>query len=315
MLDPVRNRGAGAIGVDVGGSKIEAIAIATDGRESWRQRRATPQGDYEGTLRTVAELVVAARAALGGGACTIGLGTPGSATAAGTIKNANSTCLNGRPFQRDVEALLGQPVRVQNDANCLALSEATDGAGAGAPVVFAAILGTGVGGGIAVHGRVLTGPNGLSGEWGHVPLPWRGPDDPEWDCYCGQRGCLETLLSGPALANDHQQRHGGGADTAAAIAAAAAAGDAACNATLARYEDRLARALAQWTNVLDPDVIVLGGGVSRIARLYTNVPRLMRRHVFAAGSHEPPTIRLVPSQHGDSSGVRGAAWLWRDTGR
>ncbi len=300
-----------AVGVDLGGTKIEAVALAPDGRELWRRREPTPQGHYDGTLQTIAQLVAAARAAIGGCACTIGLGTPGSSTGTGTIKNANSTCLNGRPLQRDVEALLGQPVRVQNDANCLALSEATDGAGAGAAVVFAAILGTGVGGGLAVHGRVLSGPNGLCGEWGHVPLPWRTAADPEWDCYCGQRGCLETLLSGPGLARDHAQLHGG-ARTAAVIAAAAAGGDAACLATIARYQDRLARALAQLVNVLDPDVIVLGGGVSRVEPLYATVPQWMRRHVFAAGSTEPPVVRLVASQHGDSSGVRGAAWLWRD---
>jgi fructokinase len=299
-----------AIGVDVGGTKVEAIALARDGRELWRRREATPAGDYDGTLRTIAALVAAARAAASAD-CTVGLGTPGSVTAAGTIKNANSTCLNGRAFPRDVERLLGQPVRIANDADCLALSEATDGAGAGAPVVFAAILGTGIGGGIAVQGRVRQGPNGLRGEWGHNPLPWHGADDPVWECYCGKRGCIETLLSGPGLARDHRERHGG-ALTAAAIARAVASGDAACAATIARWEDRLARAFAAVVNLLDPDAIVLGGGLSRIERLYRNVPTAMRRHVFLAGSPEPPQIRLVASMHGDASGVRGAAWLWRD---
>jgi fructokinase len=210
----------------------------------------------------------------------------------------------------DLERALGQPVRIANDANCLALSEATDGAGAGADVVFAAILGTGTGGGIAVHGRVLTGPNGLCGEWGHNPLPWAGPDEPVWDCYCGQRGCIETLLSGPAMGKEHALRHGGSLD-AAAIARGAAAGDAGCNATLTRYESRLARALAQVINLLDPDVVVLGGGLSRIERLYRNVPAQWGAHVFAAGSKEPVRTRLVASRHGDASGVRGAAWLWR----
>lgn len=299
-----------AIGVDVGGTKLEAIVLAADGRELWRQRVPTPQGDYDGTIAAIAALVANARAHLGGAACTIGVGTPGSVAAAGVMKNANSTCLNGRPLPRDLEQALGQPLRIANDANCLALSEATDGAGAGAPVVFAAILGTGTGGGLAVHGRVLTGPNGLCGEWGHNPLPWGTVDDPLLDCYCGQRGCLETVLSGPGLARDHGRRHGG-ERSAEAIAGAAAAGDIDCLATLQRYESRLARAFAAVINLLDPDVIVCGGGLSRIDRLYREVPRLWSRHVFAAGSRELPRTRLCMSRHGDSSGVRGAAWLWR----
>ncbi|MBK8096404.1 MAG: ROK family protein [Planctomycetes bacterium] len=294
-----------AIGIDVGGTKLEALVLA-DGRERWRRRVPTPAGDYDGTVRAIAGLVAAARSELQFATCTIGCGTPGSVTAAGTMKNCNSTCLNGRPLPRDLAGVLGQPIRIANDANCLALSEATDGAGAGAEVVFAAILGTGVGGGIAVRGQVLTGPNGLAGEWGHVPLPWRTDADPEWPCYCGQRGCLETLLSGPSLARDHSCH---GAGDAAAIAAAAAGGDPAALATLDRYCDRLARACAQLVNLLDPDVIVLGGGVSKIAALYESAAALLPRHVFAASATDPVRTRLLPALHGDSSGVRGAAWL------
>jgi fructokinase len=262
-------------------------------------------------LEAVAGLVDSARQASGHAQVTIGVGTPGSLNADGLIKNANTLCLNGRALQRDLAALVGQPVRVANDANCLALSEATDGAGAGAGVVFAAILGTGVGAGIAVHGRVLRGPNGLAGEWGHNPLPWADADDPRPACYCSQSGCIETLLSGPALGRDHAL-HGGGLLDAEAIAAAAAAGDASCRATLARWQTRLARALAQVINLLDPDVIVLGGGLSRIDSVCLEVPRLWQRWVFSGGQRDPVRTALLPSRHGDSSGVRGAAWLWRE---
>ncbi len=304
-------RTANAIGVDLGGTKIEALALDESGLERWRRRVPTPAGDYEATLDAIGALVRAARAALAGADCSVGIGTPGSLDAHGLLKNSNSTCLNGRPLQRDLEARLGQGVVLANDANCLALSEATDGAAAGAPVVFAAILGTGVGGGIAVHGRVLVGPNALAGEWGHNPLPWADPErDPEPACYCGQRGCLETLLSGPALARDHALHHGGALD-AREIALRAARGDAAAIASFERYESRLARALAAVINLLDPDVIVLGGGLSRVERLYGAVPRLWSAHVFAAGAHAPVRTRLLPAQHGDSSGVRGAAWLGR----
>ena len=300
-----------ALGIDLGGTKIEAVLLSAQGQELWRRRISTPQGDYAGTLDAVASLVQAARA-VAGGRCSIGLGTPGSATPEGLMKNANSQCLNGRPLQADLERLLGQPVRLANDANCLALSEATDGAGAGAPVVFAAILGTGTGAGIAVHGRVLVGPNGLAGEWGHNPLPWAVPgEDPAFDCYCGRRGCIETLLSGPGLAREH--RHfGGAALTAAQIAQAAAQGDAACQATLQRYAGRLARALAGVINLLDPDVIVLAGGLSQLPMLYDAVPRLWGRWVLSGGLQDDVRTRLVPSRHGDASGVRGAAWLWRE---
>ncbi|MBT9595022.1 MAG: ROK family protein [Vitreoscilla sp.] len=299
-----------AIGIDLGGTKIEALVLDEHGAERWRRRIATPAGDYGATVQAVAGLVAQARSDLSLHEASIGVGTPGSQTPQGLIKNANSTCLNGRPLQRDLEALLAQPVRLANDANCLALSEATDGAGAGAAVVFAVILGTGSGAGIAVHGRVLTGPNGLAGEWGHNALPWAGPADPRWACYCGQAGCIETLVAGPGLARDHG---GPGAASAVQIAAAAAAGDPLAQATLARHAERLARALSQVINLLDPDVIVFGGGLSRMAHLYTEVPRLWSRHVFAAGAEgQPLRTRLLQAQHGDSSGVRGAAWLGQE---
>ena len=300
-----------ALGIDLGGSKIEAVLLSPQGNELWRQRVATPAGDYDATLRAVAALVAQARR-LGGGDCSIGVGAPGSATADGRIKNSNSLCLNGRPLQADLQQLLGQRLSLANDANCLALSEATDGAGAGAPVIFAVILGTGTGAGVAVHGRVLTGPNGLAGEWGHNPLPWAVPDDdPLFDCWCGQRGCNETLLSGPGMAREHRQ-FGGMALSAAQIAATAARGDDACQATLQRYATRLARALAAVINLLDPDVIVLAGGLSQIEPLYEQVPRLWHRWVFCGGHRDTLRTRLVRSRHGDASGVRGAAWLGRD---
>ncbi|MDH4050995.1 MAG: ROK family protein [Rubrivivax sp.] len=299
-----------ALGIDLGGSKIEAAALDAAGHTRWRERVATPAGDYVATLDAVAALVEDARDALGT-PLTIGIGHPGTLTTAGAVKNANSTCLNGRPLQQDLQSRLGQPIRLANDANCLALSEATDGAGAGADVVFAVILGTGTGAGISVQGRVLRGANGLAGEWGHNPLPWVAPDEhPGPACYCGQRGCVETWLSGPGLAADHR-RHGGPGLAASAIAEAAAAGDAACAATLARHAERLARALAGVVNLLDPDVIVLGGGLSHLQGLYEAVPRLWGRWVFSAGVDDPVRTQLLPARHGDASGVRGAAWLWR----
>ncbi|MEK8030471.1 ROK family protein [Ideonella sp. DXS29W] len=302
-----------AIGIDLGGTKTEVIVLDADGHERWRRRLPTPGGDYSGTVATVVGLVNQARRELRLADATIGAGTPGSLTPQGLIKNANSTCLNGRPLQRDLSEALGQAVAMANDANCLALSEATDGAGAGAGVVFAVILGTGVGGGIAVHGRVLGGPNGLAGEWGHNPLPWATEADPRWACYCGQAGCIEMLVSGPGLARDH---HGGlGGPTAAEIAGLAAAGDPIAQAAMARHAERLARALSHVINLLDPDVVVLGGGLSRVASLYEAVPRLWGRHVFAAGAAgQALRTRLLPAVHGDSSGVRGAAWLGRAAG-
>ena len=300
-----------ALGLDLGGSKLEARLFAPGGAELWRLRVATPAGNYGATVQALADTVAAARQAGGGGAITVGIGAPGTPTAAGLMKNCNSTCLNGMPLRRDLEAAIGQTVALANDANCLALSEATDGAAAGAAVVFAAILGTGVGAGIAVQGRVLQGPNGLAGEWGHNPLPWGAAgEDPVFACYCGQRGCVETLLSGPGLAREHALRHGGELD-AAAIAGRAASGDADCVATLERHVQRLARALAAVINLLDPDVIVLGGGLSHMPHLYSRVPALWGRWVFAGGMREAVHTRLAPARHGDASGVRGAAWLGR----
>ena len=305
-----------SLGIDLGGTKAEARLFDPSGREVWRQRQATPAGDYAGTVQLLAALVHQARAVGSGlanaSALTVGLGTPGTLAANGRMKNCNSTCLNGMPLKADVEAAIGQAVRLANDANCLALSEATDGAGAGAAVVFAAILGTGTGAGIAVHGRVLSGPNGLAGEWGHNPLPWSSPDqDPDFKCYCGQRRCIESLLSGTGLARDHAQQHAG-ALSAADICQRGLAGDADCADTLERHTHRLARALASVINLLDPDVIVLGGGLSAMTHLYSQVPTLWSQWVFSAGSGEPVRTRLLPAQHGDASGVRGAAWLWRD---
>jgi fructokinase len=294
------------LGIDLGGTKIEARVLDAGGAEHWRRRIATPAGDYAGTLAAIGSLVEGARAD-GLAPFSIGIGTPGTVTSAGVMKNCNSECLNGRPLQADLERQLGQPVAIANDANCLALSEATDGAGAGAPVVFAVILGTGTGGGIAVNGRVLTGPNGVAGEWGHNPLPWVD-GDPQPACYCGQRGCIETLVSGPGLARDHAALNGGRLD-GPAIVAAARAGDAAAQATLERHANRLARSLASVINLLDPDVIVLGGGLSQMAHLYDRVPALWGRWVVSGGVREPVRTRLVPSVHGDASGVRGAAWL------
>ena len=299
-----------ALGVDLGGTKIEIIALDEDGRELLRRRRPTPRDDYRGTLETIRAMVEEAERELGTRA-TLGVGHPGAISpATGLMKNANSTWLNGRPFDRDLQALLGRPIAFANDANCLALSEATDGAGAGAPVVFAVILGTGVGGGIAVHRRVITGPNAIAGEWGHNPLPWPADEErPGPPCYCGLRGCIETWLSGPGFARDHAEVTGRQLD-GPAIVAAAEAGEEAALATLARYEDRLARALATIVNVLDPEAIVLGGGMSNIRRLYDRIPELWPRYVFS----DAVATRLRPAVHGDSSGVRGAAWLGRALG-
>jgi len=302
--------GAGGLrlGVDLGGTKIEIVALDADGRERLRRRVATPQGDYEATLDAVVRLVREAEAALAldPGAAPLGVGTPGSLSrATGLLRNSNSACLNGRPIVADLGARLGCGVVVANDADCFALSEACDGAGQGGAVVFGVILGTGVGGGWVVRGRLLDGPNGIAGEWGHNPLPWPRDDErPGPACYCGRTGCIETFLSGPGLARDHALATGAprGAD---AIVAAAAAGDAGAQASLARYEDRLARALAHVINVVDPHVIVLGGGLSNVERLYANVPRLWGRHVFS----DRVDTKLVRNAHGDSSGVRGAARL------
>ncbi len=294
------------IGVDLGGTKTELIALADDGTVRLRRRMPTPAGDYPATVALIAAMVAQAEAALGARA-SVGIGSPGSVSpVSGLMRNANSTCLNGRPLKQDLEAALGREIRIANDANCFALSEAVDGAGQGGAVVFGVILGTGVGGGVVVNGQVLNGANGIAGEWGHNPLP--PGEDGEGvapACYCGRRGCVETWLSGPALAADHL-RVTGEALTPEAIVARAAAGDAACEATLLRYETRLARALAGVINLLDPDVIVLGGGLSSLDRLYRNVPLRWTPHVFS----DAIATRLRPPLHGDSSGVRGAAWLW-----
>lgn len=277
------------IGIALGGTKIEGIALDANGRVLLRRRVPTPQGDYRATVEAVAALVMAVEEETHDRG-TVGVGIPGALSrVTGLVKNANSTCLIGRSLQGDLEAALGRPVRLANDANCFALSEAVDGAGKDAAVVFGVILGTGVGGGIVVNGRVIEGPNAIAGEWGHNPLPLPVGDDlPLRPCYCGRSGCIETYLCGPALARE------GGASNEVAIA---------------RYESRLARALAGVINVLDPDVIVLGGGVSNVDRLYATVPQLWAAHVFS----DHVATRLSKHAHGDSSGVRGAAWLWNES--
>ena len=301
------------IGIDLGGTKIEGIAL--DGsREAARVRVATPRDDgaparYAATLDAVTSIVADLERATGSRG-TVGVGIPGTLSAAGLVKNANSTWLLGRPLKSDLDARLAREVRIANDANCFAVSEAADGAAAGADVVFGVIVGTGTGAGITVNGRILTGPNGIAGEWGHNPLPWADGDEvPGPSCYCGQHGCIETFLSGPGLTGDHERRTGQRI-TAREITARAASGDRGAEQTMASYERRMAKALASVINILDPDVIVLGGGLSNIARLYDNVPRLWSAHVFAAGVADTPRTRLTRAFHGDSSGVRGAAWLW-----
>ena len=295
-------------GVDLGGSKIEIVALAADGRVLFRRRMPTPQEGYSEVIAAVGTLVVAAETATGA-AGSVGVGTPGSISrASGRLRGSNSVCLNDRPIGDDLAACIGRAVRISNDANCFALSEAVDGAGAGATTVFGIILGTGVGAGIVVRGQELVGPNAIAGEWGHNPMPWPEPDErPGPQCFCGQTGCIETFLSGPGLEREHLRSTG--ANLAVPdIVARAAAGDAACEATLAHYEARLARALAHVINILDPDVIVVGGGLSNIARLYDNVPRLWTRWVFS----DRVDTRFVRAAHGDAGGVRGAAWLWGD---
>ncbi|QTD47023.1 ROK family protein [Ottowia testudinis] len=293
------------LGIDLGGTKIEIAALDAQGAFVLRERVPTPRGDYPATLRAIAALVEQAEQRLGVAGLPLGMGIPGSLSPrTGRVRNANSTALNGQPLGDDLQALLQRPVRLENDANCLALSEATDGAGAGAGVVFAAILGTGVGAGVAVHGRVLRGCNGVAGEWGHNPLPRADAHELAPVCWCGRAGCQELFLSGPGLAADHA-RCGAAALSTADIVAAARAGDGAAAASLTRYAERLARALAQVINVLDPDVIVLGGGMSNVGALYEQVPRLWAPHVFS----DVVRTALRPARHGDSSGVRGAAWL------
>lgn len=297
------------IGVDVGGTKLEVAAIRPDGSIARRQRCATPARNYAAAIEAIAGLVEAVEAEVGGGH-PVGFGIPGAISPAnGLVKNAYNAPFNGHPLDRDLAARLGRPVRLMNDANCFALSEARDGAAAGARVVFGAILGTGCGGGIVVGGELLVGPNAVAGEWGHNPLPW--PEDaerPGLACDCGRHGCIETFISGRGLSRHHAAATG---DRLAAheIVARAEAGDPGAEASLARYEDRLARALASVVNLLDPDVIVLGGGMSNVARLYRTVPALWGRWVFSDRVDTP----LRPPKYGDSSGVRGAAWLWPES--
>ena len=298
------------LGIDLGGTKIEVAALSPDdGRFLLRERCATPAGGYEATLAAIADLVQRADARLGVRGLPVGVGIPGCISpATGLVKGANSTVLNGRPLDRDLARLLVRPMRIDNDANCLAVSEAVDGAGAGKRMVCAVILGTGIGAGIAIAGHAWAGAHGIAGEWGHNPAP-RLPEDrgvPAPHCWCGRGVCNETLLSGPGLSADHL-RHGGALLDARAIASAALGGDQAAQASLSRYAERLARALAQVINVLDPDVIVLGGGLSNIEALYDEVPRRWTPHVFS----DVVTTPLRAAMHGDSSGVRGAAWLWR----
>lgn len=294
------------IGIDLGGTKIEIAVLGADGVPALRRRVATPAGDYRATVAAIGRLVADAERERGA-RCTVGVAMPGALSlATGLVKNANSTCLIGRPLKADLESLLGREVRLANDANCFALSEAVDGAARGARVVFGVILGTGVGGGIVVGGEVLEGTNAIAGEWGHNPMPLAGDEPrPLPRCYCGREGCVETFLSGPGISADHERATGERLQ-ADAIARRAGEGDAACEATLARHEERLARSLATVVNILDPDVIVLGGGLSNLPRLYGSVPALWGAHVFS----DEVRTRLLPPAHGDSGGVRGAAWLW-----
>ena len=291
------------IGIDLGGTKIEIAVLGSDGTELLRHRTPTPKG-YDAIVATIAALVRDAEARLGLTA-SVGVGIPGVVSpATGLVKNANTVTLIGHPLDRDIGQALNRTVRVENDANCFALSEATDGAGAGHPVVFGVILGSGCGGGIVVHGRVIQGPHRVAGEWGHNPLPWPQPEElPGRPCYCGKTGCLETWVAGPSLARDCD---GPGARDASTIAPRAAGGEAKAREALARHTDRLARGLAQIVNVLDPDAIVLGGGLSNMTHLYTDVLPVLKRYVFSDVIDTP----ILKNFHGDSSGVRGAAWLW-----
>lgn len=294
------------IGVDLGGTKIEAIALDDSGATLARERVQTPVGDYGGTVRAIVGLVTGVEEKLGRRG-SVGIGTPGAlSTQADVLKNSNSVVLNGKPLKRDLEAALSRAIRLENDANCFALSEAVDGAAAGAPVVFGVILGTGVGGGLVIDRKVVTGRNRIAGEWGHNPLPWPRPDElPGHRCYCGKHGCIETFLCGAGLAREYAARTQKSL-TAAEIADALAAGDAAARDTLRAYQERLARGLASVVNIVDPDVIVLGGGVSNIEALYAGLDGLIARYAFS----DALDTRIVRAAHGDSSGVRGAAWLW-----
>lgn len=303
------------IGIDLGGTKIEGIVLDEDGVVRARERLPTPRQDYDATIAAIRDLVLrltqTAGVTSGSPESTIGIGMPGSLSPrTGLMQNANSVWLNGRPFDRDLIAALGRPVRLANDANCFALSEATDGAAAGLARVLGIILGTGCGGGIVIDGRLFDGGQGIGGEWGHNPLPWASRQEhPGPLCWCGRQGCMETWVSGPALEADHF-RVSGARLSVPDIAAHADMGDAASRASLERHADRLARGLAHVVNIVDPDVIVIGGGLSELTHLYDRLPALTARHVFS----DAPSIRVVPPRWGDASGVRGAAWLWDDAG-
>ncbi|MDB5925746.1 MAG: hypothetical protein JWN13_4682 [Betaproteobacteria bacterium] len=298
------------IGIDLGGTKTEIIALDERRTELLRRREPTPPDDYQATLDLVVRLVRESEIELGKRG-SIGIGTPGARSpATGRMRNSNSTCLNGRTIKEDIEGLLGREVRVANDANCFALSEAADGAARNAEIAFGVILGTGVGGAVVIHGHIIEGVNAIAGEWGHNALPWPNADElPGPACYCGKRGCIETFLSGAGLSADHE-RHAGEQLAADEIARRAGLADRAAGSSLTRYENRLARSLASVINILDPHVIVLGGGVSNIGQLYTDVPRLWTHWVFS----DVVRTRLVPNTYGDSSGVRGAALLWENNG-
>ena len=294
------------IGIDLGGTKTEIAVLDQSGEIVYRQRIPTPQGDYQGALKTIADLIRQAENHITTEAM-IGVATPGAISpASGLMKNANSTVLNGQAFDKDLSALLKRPIRIANDADCFALSEAVDGAGANAATVFGVIVGTGTGGGVVVNQKLLSGPNAIAGEWGHNPLPWPRADElPGHRCYCGQDGCIETFLSGPGMARQYQSSFQESL-TAKEIVDKAEQGDQQAEHYMQLYEDRMARALASIINVIDPHVIVLGGGLSNIQRVYENVPRLWGRYVFS----DRVDNQLVQARHGDSSGVRGAAWLW-----
>jgi fructokinase len=294
------------IGIDLGGTKIEIIVLDDNGAPVVRRRVSTPVGDYSGTIRAIAELVRSAQSQIGVFA-SVGIATPGALSPqTGLLRNSNSVVLNGKPLDRDLADAIGQSVRLENDANCLAISEATDGAGAGCRVVFAAILGTGVGGGIVIEGRILTGLNHVGGEWGHNPLPWATEKErPGYRCYCGKFGCIETFLSGTGLAREYFSLSRKEL-LAEQIAEAEQSGEPDAVQSLAAYQDRLARSLAALVNVLDPDVIVLGGGISNINSLYLGLMELIGQHAFS----DWIKTKVIRAAHGDSSGVRGAAWLW-----
>lgn len=300
------------IGIDLGGTKIEGVAINGPGIVVAQKRIAAPRENYQATIAAISELVRvlvedASEKARGASHVTVGIGIPGSLSpATGRVQNANSTWLNGQALDRDLEVALGRPVRLANDANCFALSEAIDGAGAGARTVFGVIIGTGVGGGLVISGSIVDGPRGIGGEWGHNPLPWPAPEEiPGPQCWCGRRGCMEAWASGPAMARDHQLVNGEAA-TAEKIAANAESGDEKAQATFERHCGRLARGLAHVINIVDPDVVVLGGGLSKLGHLYRDLPGKIAPHLFT----DAPTVRVLPPRWGDAGGVRGAAWLW-----